>query len=202
MRPVLYDSSHADYYKKDVKKTAMDQIVDNLSGKGVLVTVGDISAKMQSMKTYYCKERGKVSTSRGTGTGTDDIYKSKWRFYPKMDFLGDSFTPRHTVSSRTSAESLQTPSRRGGKGGKGGKRGAQEDHLERLTGYMGEIASSCQQTQPIAPAPTVVEKSDDDVWGELLVRKMKKLQDGFAKENLKIKILTLVNNAVFEIDED
>ena len=51
------------------------------------------------MKNYFSK-RGKVTAScKKIGNGTDQLYKSKWRFYERLNFLDDHITPQHTFSN-------------------------------------------------------------------------------------------------------
>ena len=49
------------------------------------------------MKNYFCKERGRVTaSSKISGKRTDQLYKSKWKFYEPLNFLDDHITPRQT----------------------------------------------------------------------------------------------------------
>ena len=68
-----------------------------MSEQGYEFTIAQISAKLFSLKIYYCKEREKVTvSSKKNVSGTDQLYKSKWRFYKRLNFLDDHITPRQT----------------------------------------------------------------------------------------------------------
>ena len=147
---------------------------------------------MQSLKSYFCNQRGQVKASERTGSSTEDLFVSKWRFYKKLDFLNDVFTSRQSVSSQAPIQPFWTPTE------KKGKR-TQDNALEMITGYMGTIASSVQQPTVVTRVrDTCDERTEDDIFGELMVKKLKKMMDGLEKENLKLKFLTDLNNAVFE----
>lgn len=54
---------------------------------------------MKNLRTYYSKELGKVKDSQKSGAGTDDLYKSKWPFFNRLEFLRDQVIPRRTTSN-------------------------------------------------------------------------------------------------------
>ena len=74
--------------------------------------------------------------------------------------------------------------------------------MERFVDHMGTIAASI--TQPSAPSTVTVpsERNEDEVFGELITMKFKKLKDGQRKEALKIKFLQALNTAAFSMEDD
>ena len=48
-----------------------------------------ISAKIQSLRTSFREEVRKIKKSEGTGSGADDVYVPKWKFFQECAFLQD-----------------------------------------------------------------------------------------------------------------
>lgn len=63
--------------------------------------------KLNSLRTYYNKEKRKVQASKKSGTGTEELYISKWTYYDALDeFLKHQVLPRKTVSNMVSITHL------------------------------------------------------------------------------------------------
>ena len=103
-REILYDVVHPDYHKKDKKEKIIEEIKTILSDKAIYVEVNGITAKFTSLKSYFCQERGKIAASKTSGSGTNDVYISRWKFFSSLDFFGDSMTPRNVYSSLSDVE--------------------------------------------------------------------------------------------------
>ena len=58
----------------------------------------DVTKKIKSVHTQYSRELQKFK-ERPTGTGTDDVYKSKWPHFEELQFLQDFITSRATTSN-------------------------------------------------------------------------------------------------------
>ena len=68
-----------------------------------LLLVADVKAKINSLRTYFSCELAKESTtSRRSGSGKDEVFKSKWPYFQSLEFLRDSIAPRKTTSSLVS----------------------------------------------------------------------------------------------------
>ena len=68
-----------------------------------LLLVADVKAKINSLRTYFSRELTKESTtSRRSGSGRDEVFKSKWPYFQSLEFLRDSIAPRKTTSSLVS----------------------------------------------------------------------------------------------------
>ena len=100
VQEILYNAKHPKYHIQDENSHALSIVQQNLSEQGYEFTTAQISRKLLSLKNYFCKERGKVTaSSKKSGSGTDQLYKSKWRFYERLNFLDDHITPRQTFSN-------------------------------------------------------------------------------------------------------
>ena len=59
-----------------------------------------VKSKLKSIRAQYTRERLKT-TKWKTGTGTDDVYTSKWPHYKVLAFLNDFVVPKSTKSNLT-----------------------------------------------------------------------------------------------------
>ena len=67
---VLYKVTHPSYHIKDENSKEIQNIINKIQeDTGQLLTSSQILGKLQSLKTYFCKERGKSRTKGGKGTG-------------------------------------------------------------------------------------------------------------------------------------
>lgn len=77
--------------------------------KSVVVTVDDVRRKINSLRTQFFAEHNKISKSKVSGSGTDDIYISTLWCYDLLSFLNDSTQTRQSQSNlddQTNATSL------------------------------------------------------------------------------------------------
>ena len=54
-----------------------------------IITYVYLLAKIQSLRTFYREELRKVKKSQGTGSGSSDVYVSKWKFFDECSFLDE-----------------------------------------------------------------------------------------------------------------
>ena len=55
------------------------------------------------MRSYYAREMGKMKRSKKSGSGTDEVYKSKWAYFDTLDsFSRPQVTHRKSVSNLVS----------------------------------------------------------------------------------------------------
>ena len=100
VQEILYNAKHPKYHIREENSRTLSIVQQNLSEQGYEFTTAQISRKLLSLKNYFCKERGKVTaSSKKSGSGTDQLYKSKWRFYERLNFLDDHITPQQTFSN-------------------------------------------------------------------------------------------------------
>ena len=51
------------------------------------------------MRTSYIRERKREKGSKTSGSGSDDIYISQWKYYKEMDFLRDEIEGEESVDN-------------------------------------------------------------------------------------------------------
>ena len=54
---------------------------------------------MQNLRTTYLAQRRRIADSETSGKGTGEIFKTKWRFFSDLHFLGPYVKPIQTMSS-------------------------------------------------------------------------------------------------------
>lgn len=91
-RPCLYDTKSKDYFNRDVRNVALQDITKILNTTDV-----QVKTKLKNLRTQYMRE--KLKTKKPTGTGTDDLYVSKWPFYTRLRFLDDSVEAKPGTSN-------------------------------------------------------------------------------------------------------
>ena len=96
---ILFNVKSPLYYDKTARHKSLENLKNKLEDLGSVVCVKEISDKMTALRTYYTAERRKVENSKKSGTGTSDIYVSRWRRFKSLEFLNDSITPRQTESN-------------------------------------------------------------------------------------------------------
>lgn len=69
----------------------------------IFFTVGQLWDKLANLRSYYCKELKKVTDSKKSGTGTDEVYTSKWCHFESLDsFLRAQVIPRRSTTNLVS----------------------------------------------------------------------------------------------------
>ena len=63
------------------------------------VNAKQLQEKLTKLRNYYGAEHRKEENSKVSGSGTDSLYVSSWRFYESLHFLKYTQTPRATVSN-------------------------------------------------------------------------------------------------------
>ena len=96
----LYNVRHPKYHLRDERLKNMNKLKDELLENGVEVTVDQISKKMVSLKNHFSSEKRKIeAASTKSGSGTGDLYVTKWQYYRHLLFLKDNFTPKATETN-------------------------------------------------------------------------------------------------------
>ena len=152
-----------------------------MSEKGYEFTTAQISRKRLSLKNYFRKEREKVTaSSRKSRSGTDQLYKSKWRFYERLNFLDDHITPRQTFSNFNvgkTADGSETEE----------IAAAKPPKIQKLTKM--KTAVEYMKTMSVDEKK---EKSDNEVFADVIIRLLRKIPNGFEKEALKLGLQQLI----------
>jgi len=56
--------------------------------------------KMKSLRDQYIREKGKVTkTANKSGSGSNDVYVSKWVHFGQLQFLEEHMMPKNTISN-------------------------------------------------------------------------------------------------------
>ncbi|XP_076257093.1 uncharacterized protein LOC143194295 [Rhynchophorus ferrugineus] len=97
-RPRLWNPKHSEYKLKTKRNDDWAEIAKILDDN-----VTDIKKKMESLLTSFRRERQRCEDSNRSGSGTGEIYKSKWFAFAKMMFLRDKFTPHVTDDTMDSS---------------------------------------------------------------------------------------------------
>ncbi|KAK9871773.1 hypothetical protein WA026_014228 [Henosepilachna vigintioctopunctata] len=59
----------------------------------------NVKSKISSLLASYRREKNKEKSSKGTGKGADEIYRSKWYAYEALGFLSDKNKCKTTINS-------------------------------------------------------------------------------------------------------
>ena len=188
---MLFDVNHPKYHLKDVTEQALKAIRNSLIEQGINASVKQV----HTLRTYFCKERGKVTFSKQSCAGTDQIYVSKWKFYERLCFLSDYISPRNTVSnlksSLTTESLVSLPFAKSQRILTNKRLEKTEKLMETAVEYLRTPTTNNQST-------AVIDKDDDDVFAEIVSRLMRKLPDGEEKDLLKISIQHMITCATYK----
>lgn len=88
--PILYDMRHPKYYAKMERQKALNTIIEMLEDHRPGTTTGDILKKIQTMRTQFGQEYGKVRKSQAKGV---DYVPTVW-WYEYLAFLRKHIKPR------------------------------------------------------------------------------------------------------------
>ncbi|CAI6374356.1 unnamed protein product [Macrosiphum euphorbiae] len=90
----LWDPLDKNYKNNKIKFDDWQEIATKLN-----TDVTNIKKQIESLQGSYCRERQRQDSSRRSGAGTDDLYKSKWFAFNEMQFLKEKYKPRQTKDS-------------------------------------------------------------------------------------------------------
>lgn len=94
--PDLWDHSRPAYHNRDATAAAISEIQSLLLEKK---SKEAITRKFASLRTSYIRERKREKGSKTSGSGSDDIYISQWKYYKEMDFLRDEIEGEESVDN-------------------------------------------------------------------------------------------------------
>ena len=185
----LCNVKHPKYRLKDERTKNPRLLTEKLSEKNVEATIPQISKKMLSLKNHFSSEKRKVeASSKKSGSDTSDVYNPKWQFYRHLLFLKGNFTPRPTktnlkrnFSSRNTEEEWSPPI----------KRDTRIEAITRVADSMADMAETIRQKRDIAPVTREqekTEKSEDEIFGEMITRMIAGIPESEEKYLLKLRI--------------
>lgn len=89
--PAIWDATDDSYHKVDARADAYRELEDKYH-----VLRSDMEKKIKQWKGQYKREKAKVESSKGTGTGTNQVYRPKWWGWDCVGFLDEKNVPRRT----------------------------------------------------------------------------------------------------------
>ena len=103
-KEVLFNVQHSLYFNKNERRKALQHIQNDLSDQGINYEVQEIYDKMSKLRTYYGSQlRLTTTTQTKSGSGTEEVFVSKWKFFNSLIFLKDNLQPRKTKSNLSRA---------------------------------------------------------------------------------------------------
>lgn len=139
------------------------------------------------------KEKGKEDVSKnGSGSAATVVKKSSWQWFGSLEWLKDHIKPKDTFSNlSTSAESSGQSSEETPLKSPPEKKVKFEDKL------LATADNLIKQIQTPSTTNMTKEKTEDELFGELVTKKLSKISDGEVKEDLKLEILSKINKTTF-----
>ena len=133
-----------------------------------------------------------MANSKKSGSRTDQLYKSKWRFYERLNFLDDHITPRQTFSNFNVGKTAD---------------GSETEEVAAAKPSKIQKLTKDTEADPTALIKTAIEymktmsvdekkeKSDDELFADVMVRLLRKNASEFQKEALKLGLQQLILNS-------
>ena len=188
-REILYNPRHPKYHIREENANAIKEICEEFQDRGITLTADQINKKLTTLKNYCCKERGKLTSSKKSGAGANQVYTVKRKYFSHLEFLNDHITPRGTISTFSASgfpsddndSELAPPPKKNQK---------QNQSMEKVEFMMESAVSYLKNGQN-----SHSQKSDDDHCGETLARLLKKVPEGQGKEMLKINLQHMIIQA-------
>lgn len=184
--PDLWDHTRPKYHDRNAKDTTLSALESQLtSGK----TKNQISKKFLSLRNSYIREKKREDGSKITGTGTDELYVSTWKYYKEMDFLKEEIKGDDSTDSfDLNQEEGKTKRMR-----RKSKDSNEEDEVKvKLWKSALEVLQS--------PEP-VNELDSDEQWLLSLAPQLKSL-NAYTKSVAKIRIQMILHELSFSGNQD
>ena len=154
--------------------------------------------KIENLRTYFGKEYGKeCEVKPKSGSGAVQAFKSSWPWYESLKWLKDHISQKESISnlvvdldgttdSDCSNSSVVTPLK-----GKKIKVSAEEKIVQ--------AAEAIAEKFPTLPSGAGNGRmTDDELYGQMIARKLSNLPEGEEKESLKLDIQVLIKNVMFK----
>ncbi|CAF4793559.1 unnamed protein product [Pieris macdunnoughi] len=93
-KELLWDPKQKNYFNKLLKKDAWDELEVELQRP-----LEQIKKKMDYLLAALRREKQKITKTKTTGQGSDEVYRSSWFAYPHMLFLLDRNKPRDRINT-------------------------------------------------------------------------------------------------------
>lgn len=100
--PCLWDTSDPNYNKRDMRESAMKQLLEDMKVQEFgIISKDALKTKIKSLKDCYRIELNKVKKSMKSGAGTENLYKPKLGWFEAADNFWKA-----TVMGRDSSSNL------------------------------------------------------------------------------------------------
>ncbi|XP_039289104.1 uncharacterized protein LOC120352469 [Nilaparvata lugens] len=100
-KPILWDPSHKLHFRKQYREDAWRAISEEFN-----ISKEDIKRKIQNLQSSYRREKLKITNSRSTGKGRDEIYVSRWFAYDAFKFLDNKYKPRKGLTTEMEEDAV------------------------------------------------------------------------------------------------
>lgn len=94
--PVLWDCRLKEYKDRNKRIDAYLEIAANFG-----VDKEEIERKIKNLLCHFSRELKKERESIKSGSGSNDVYKSKWFCYNSLSFLKDKNRPKRMTDTHT-----------------------------------------------------------------------------------------------------
>lgn len=180
------------YFNRDLRQKSLEAIERSLKDSNIVATTQQIAKKLTDLKNYYGGQRRMVEGSKTSGAGADDVYVSVWKFYEKLEFLSDAFTPRKTKSNAIEDDVDSPYANAKPPSAKSSKKIAlaQQNELQKVMSTAATALESVISSKN-SQAPQKKE-SADETFGKLLIDQLKLIPECDLKDELKITLQQIV----------
>ncbi|XP_064115071.1 uncharacterized protein LOC135221178 [Macrobrachium nipponense] len=103
--PSLWKVKSPDYTNRNKKNLDYKTLLTKYRERYQDATVENVKKKFNILKTNFRKELKKITSSKRSGTGTDDIPETSLWYYEEISFLIDQVLPSHSLSTLDEEES-------------------------------------------------------------------------------------------------
>ena len=156
--------------------------------------------KIENLRTYFGKEYGKeCETKPKSGSGAVQAFKSSWPWYESLKWLKDHIGQKESISNLVVNLDATTDSD-----------GSNSSVITPITNKKGKKIKLSAEEKIVQAAEAIAEKfptlpsgagnvrvTDDELYGQMIARKLSTLPEGEEKESLKLDIQVLIKNVMF-----
>lgn len=104
--PCLWKIKSREYSDRIKKDKAYEQLLKKLKEVDVDATKEEVKKKIDSLRAGYRREVKKVTASKRSGAGGENVYIPSLWYFDELNFLGDQEIPRASVSNIEDDENL------------------------------------------------------------------------------------------------
>lgn len=94
--PMLWNHHVKEYRNRDLRRINLECLAEQL---GARYSVEKIQQEWHNLTTYLEREHIRMEGSKKSGSGSDEVYQTKWPYYGCMEFCMDKSIPDDAVST-------------------------------------------------------------------------------------------------------